>query len=305
MKVLIVDDDRSSRMMLQKLLGRWGYTCETAEDGEEALNKLSSPDGPKIAILDWMMPRVDGIEVCRRVRDAEWRVQNYVYIILLTSKSTREDLLAGLRAGADDYVSKPFDRYELEMRLNVGKRIIELQESYRAIQEELHHQATHDSMTGVFNKAAICDHLTREMNRAARGGNRLAIGMLDLDHFKGVNDTYGHRAGDDVLKEFVRRVLAASRPYDRLGRVGGEEFLLVVPDADPSDLPAAFERIRASIAADPMTSHEHELKVTVSVGVQTLEPDMTLDSFLHAADKLLYRAKEEGRDRVVLSERAE
>src|SRR5277367_3955497 len=206
MRILIADDSIVSRHLLDATLRKWGYEVVVACDGVEAWNYLQAEDAPKLAILDWVMPGLTGPEVCRRVREHAHDKDAYTYILLLTSKSLKEDLIEGMEAGADDYVTKPFDRHELQVRIRAGKRLVDLQAELLAAREALRDQATHDSLTHIWNRNAILDLLTRELARGARENLPLGIVILDLDRFKSVNDQYGHLAGDTVLREAARRI---------------------------------------------------------------------------------------------------
>src|SRR3954467_15416773 len=217
MKILIADDSIVSRHLLDATLRKWGYEVIVACDGNEAWSILQSEDAPKIAILDWVMPGLTGPEVCRRVRaSAKEEKDLYTYILLLTSKSQREDLIEGMEAGADDYLTKPFDQHELEVRLRPGVRILELEHELISAREKLRDQATKDFLTGIWNRSSILDILNRELQRGVRESRPVGVILADLDHFKSVNDTFGHFAGDAVLREFVRRMSGSIRPYDAL-----------------------------------------------------------------------------------------
>src|SRR5579863_8051229 len=198
MKILIADDSIVSRHLLDATLRRWGYEVVVACDGNEAWQILQSENAPKIAILDWMMPGLTGPEVCRRVRATAKDKDIYTYILLLSSKSQREDLIEGMESGADDYLTKPFDQHELKVRLRPGTRIIELQQELIAAREALRDQATRDFLTHVWNRSSILDILQRELERGRRDKQPLGVILADLDHFKAVNDNYGHFAGDAV-----------------------------------------------------------------------------------------------------------
>jgi diguanylate cyclase (GGDEF)-like protein len=299
LKILIAEDDPVSRRLLEATLRKWGYYVNACIDGEAAWQMLQQPDAPSLAILDWMMPGMDGIEVCRAVRQ---RVEApYVYVILLTAKHQKTDVIMGLEAGADDYIIKPFDTNELRMRLRAGQRILDLQEELIFAREELREQATHDSLTRLWNRAAIYEILQRELERASRTGAPLSILLADVDHFKRVNDSYGHLAGDAVLREIARRMLTALRPYDGIGRYGGEEFLLVLPDCDSAGAVALAERLRVAIGCEAVVLAEGVIPVTLSLGVATYEGPAEAKSFIAAADGALYRAKNTGRNRVELA----
>src|SRR5690606_18250008 len=219
---------------------KWGYDVVSCQDGTAAWQMLQQRDAPSLAILDWMMPGIDGVQVCREVR--QHIVEPYIYILLLTAKSEKTDMIIGLDSGADDYLTKPFDANELRVRLRAGRRILDLQEELIFVREKLRDQATHDSLTRLWNRAAICDILQREMDRAIRNNNPLSILLADIDHSKRINDTYGHLAGDAVLRKTAQRMKTVVRPSDGIGRYGGEEFLLVLPDCNENGAASIGER---------------------------------------------------------------
>ena len=314
MRILIADDSIVSRHLLDATLRKWGYEVLVACDGVEAWNYLQAEDAPKLAILDWVMPGLTGPEVCRRVREyAHDRERSqdkdvYTYIILLTSKGLREDLIEGMESGADDYVTKPFDQHELKVRLRAGTRIIDLQRELVAAREELREQATKDFLTRIWNRSAILDILQRELSRGARENRGVGLVLADLDHFKSVNDTYGHFAGDAVLREFARRMQAATRAYDAVGRYGGEEFLIILPGCDDACTASQAERLRAALANETMLINDHPYTVTCSFGATSWRPgmDASAETLIRLADNALYMAKGQGRDRVVyLPEKAD
>jgi two-component system cell cycle response regulator len=297
-KILIAEDDVTSRLLLKRVLESWGYEVTATRDGDEALQALQGEVAPRLAILDWMMPGMDGVDVCRRVRARE--TLQPTYIILLTALGDKESVVTGLNAGADDYVGKPYDPDELHARLEVGRRLVELNDELLEAQHALEILARTDALTGVLNRGAIVEELEMEAERASREGRPLGLGMLDIDHFKLVNDTYGHAAGDEVLREVVQRVLGVMRPYDTFGRFGGEEFLVLVPGSGERELVAVLERIRSAIGSSPIVVDGHELVVTVSLGGATRSRE-SADGLIARADDALYTAKEHGRDRVVLA----
>jgi len=298
MRILIAEDDVTSRLLLKRVLENWGYEVTVTKNGAEALQALLAEDAPRLAILDWMMPGMDGVEVCRRVRSRE--TLQPPYIILLTALEDKKGVVTGLEAGADDYVGKPYDPDELHARLEVGRRLVELNEELLEARHAAEILARIDALTGVLNRRAILNELEREAERATREGSPLGIGMLDIDHFKLVNDTYGHAAGDAVLCEVVRRALGVMRPYDSFGRFGGEEFLVLVPGSGREELKEVLERIRSVIGSSPIAVDGHELAVTVSLGGATRGSE-SADGLIARADDALYNAKEQGRDRVVLA----
>jgi two-component system cell cycle response regulator len=300
-RVLIAEDDPVSRRMLQAFLAKWGYDVEVAADGREALAALEQPSAPQLAVLDWMMPGVEGPQVCQKVRQLTGRP--YTYILLLTARGQKDDLLRGLASGADDYLTKPFDSQELRARLRVGERILELERNLIAAREELRFRATHDVLTGIPNRAAVLEAAQRECSRQLREGGSLSVLILDLDHFKSINDTYGHLCGDEVLREVARRIVACVRTYDTVGRYGGEEFLVVAPTTDGAGALALGERIRQSIEEPAIKTDAGPIKVTASCGVarNNCSHRLSIAALLKLADDALYRAKASGRNRCELA----
>ena len=292
MRILIADDDEVSRCKLEALLSKWGYEVISVEDGTSAWEALQRENAPRLTILDWMMPGLDGSEICRQLRQSNEGA--YVYVLLLTSRVGKEDIVAGMEAGADDYLSKPFDAQELKVRIRAGQRIVDLEEALRV-------QATHDALTGVWNHGAIIDMLQLELVRGEREGASTSTIMVDLDHFKRVNDTYGHLTGDAVLQEAVQRMSHVLRRSDVLGRYGGEEFLVLLPGCEAPDAQALAERLRRCIACKPVTTSIGEVSVTISLGVTTTGPgeSMGVAAVLQRVDGALYQAKREGRNRAV------
>jgi two-component system, cell cycle response regulator len=298
MRILIAEDDLVSRRLLEAKLVKWGYEVVAASNGDEAWQVLETQDSPKIAILDWMMPGIDGVELCRRVRKE--LLEHYTYIILLTAQQRDEDLIVGMDAGADDYITKPFKANELKVRLRAGKRIIELQNELIEAREALREKATHDPLTGLWNHEEIILILEHELSRAGREGGDVTAIMADLDYFKKINDTYGHMAGDAVLRMAAQRILTETRCYDSVGRYGGEEFLIVLPGCKKEDVAANAERIRSAISAGSMNVCDDTIPVNISLGaaITVKGKKCNAQSLIHAADMALYRAKKNGRNRV-------
>jgi two-component system cell cycle response regulator len=301
-RILIADDDPVNRHRLQAFLAKWDYEVVVACDGDEAWNILRQADAPKLAILDWMMPGIDGTQLCRELRKGN--NESYTYILLLTAKSQKADIITGLDAGADDYLGKPFDTSELRARLRTGRRILELQEQLRSAYERLKFEATHDPLTGLASRAAVLEILRIELSRAGREGSTLGILLADLDHFKQVNDTYGHLAGDAVLRETAKRMRASLRPYDAVGRYGGEEFLIILPGSHAASSIKRAECLRTAVERVPVNTSEGKIPVTVSIGVTIgggTQPD-NIELLVKAADTALYQAKINGRNRVQSAE---
>lgn len=296
MKVLIADDDKLSRLFVKDLLTKWGYEALEAEDGEHAWQILQE-DSPRLMVVDWMMPKMDGPELCQRLRESS--DGNYHYIILLTGRDSKEDIIGGLNAGADDYITKPFIPQELEVRLRVGRRILELQQSLQEALEVQRYQAQHDPLTGILNHGEILSVLEQELSRAERQGGKLAIMMGDLDHFKMVNDTFGHVAGDAVLVEVARRIKKNLRIYDTVGRYGGEEFLLVLPGCAAEEAKLIANRILNSIQSQPVLFQNNAITVKISLGLafNKVGERTELNDIVQAADSVLYQAKQNGRNR--------
>jgi two-component system, cell cycle response regulator len=299
-RVLIAEDDPLSRRLLEAVLAKWGYEVTVVADGLEALRLLDTADAPRLAVLDWMMPGMEGVEICKRLR--EHKDRPYVYVLLLTGRSQKQDLLRGLELGADDYLTKPFDTQELRARLHVGGRILSLQDDLLAAQEALRFRADHDALTGVPNRRAILEALDQEVFRQVRDNRPFGIILADIDHFKIVNDTYGHLSGDDVLRTVAQRLKDSTRPYDSVGRYGGEEFLIVAPSADIAGTMALAERIRRRIESDPIIAEARPLKLTVSMGIAvSVHSPCVVKTLLQLADDALYRAKKNGRNRSELA----
>ncbi|NBB94441.1 MAG: diguanylate cyclase [Planctomycetes bacterium] len=305
MRILIAEDDPVSRLVLEATLTKWGHEVIATTTGGEAWEALQAPDPPRLVVLDWMMPVMDGPDVCRKMRQMSGG--EYFYIVMLTAKSLIEDVVEGLDAGADDYLVKPFDKRELRMRIGSGQRIIELQKQLIAAHDQLTHQATHDGLTGLSNRAAIFEALDRERARARRQSAPLAVVMVDLDHFKAVNDTHGHAAGDAVLTKAAQRMVDTCRAYDVVGRYGGEEFLIILaPSTDSDEAGGLAERLRRTIAETPFEVPDgSQLTVTASLGVASTDriDQASSDHLVHIADEALYAAKDAGRNRVVVASR--
>lgn len=299
MQVLVVDDSAVYRKLIGDHLRSWQFEVKTAETGLEAWRVLKKPEAPKLVLLDWVMPDLDGIELCRRIRKVGATSQ-YVYVILLTSKEGRQNMLEAMQAGADDYLVKPFDESEFKARLMVGKRILSLQEELVAARESMRHAATHDSLTGLLNRGEVLDLLERELERARRDRQKVSVIFADIDHFKSVNDSHGHLFGDEALREIACRIHSKLRMYDGVGRYGGEEFLLVLPNCGLVDAVERANELRVTIASRPVLSKGVEEPITMSMGVAVSDGAgrKEVEKLLSRADKALYQAKESGRNRV-------
>ena len=297
MKILIAEDDTISRLVLVATLKKLGHEVTATTDGQQAWEALSKEHFP-LLISDWMMPDMNGLELCRCIRAGNQT--QYTYIILLTALSGKTSYLDGMDAGADDFITKPFDTDQFAARLRVADRILALHETLRT-------QAMFDGLTGLLNRTAITACLASEMERAAREGQPLSVVILDLDHFKQVNDVHGHAAGDAVLKEAAQRMKNSMRGYDQVGRYGGEEFLIVAPGCAGPNRLALAERVRGSIGSEPIQTSHGPLNVTCSLGaaLACVSPREGADALIARADAALYNAKASGRNRTKLAEIAD
>ena len=290
MKILVVDDSRVYRKLLEDLLVSWGYEVVLAADGQQAQKLLEDVDTPRLAIVDCLMPGISGLELCRQIRSRE---NSYVYTILLSSADQHSDVLKGFELGADDYICKPLDELELRTRLKVGERIIRSQEELAAAHEALRFEASHDVLMPIWNRKTILELLAKEMSRSRRSNQPLCVLLADLDLFKLVNDVHGHLVGDEVLRITVERMSAAVRHSDQVGRYGGEEFLLVLPNCSAQLASEVAERIRQRVSSETMADG---VTVTLSIGISELHMDDDLTHLLNRADVALYRAKQNGRN---------
>lgn len=296
MNILIADDTRVSRRLLRAALIRLGHDVEEVEDGLGAVTALARSGGPALAIVDWMMPGLDGLEVCRTVRRQPGR---YVYIILLTARSSPADMIDALGSGADDFLSKPFNIAELRARLQAGERVLTLQDDLLRAHEALKQEAAHDRLTSLWNRGRVHDELARELRRNHLELASMAIMLGDVDHFKAINDLHGHAVGDTALQQVAQRIQSSLRSSDSLGRYGGEEFLIILPHTDVNGARDIGERVRAAISASPISHAAIDVAVTMSFGVASAtRASITVEELLHAADQALYRAKANGRNRV-------
>jgi two-component system chemotaxis response regulator CheY len=298
MKALIVDDDDAYLQLLRLILTRKQYQVVEAINGKDAWRILEKEAIPFV-ITDWMMPEMDGTDLIRRVRSANFT--HYTYIILLTAKSGKDDVVDGLEAGADDYLTKPFDLSELRARIDIGERILGLETRLRDAMNQLYTLATRDSLTGIYNRRALCEWAEKEIDRTRREHAPISLIMVDVDHFKEVNDQYGHQAGDQALCQVVETISNRLRIYDAVGRWGGEEFLLVLPGADQEVAIQIAERLRAEIASDQlMLPGGPTIQVRASFGVAHASGHsrVTFDELIKQADEALYQAKNAGRNQV-------
>lgn len=295
LKILVAEDDPVSRRLLEVLLAKWGYEVLIASDGEEAWSILQQNDAPRVAILDWMMPRLDGIQVCKLVRQR--KSEPYTYILLLTAKSSKQETVEGMDSGADDYITKPFHSNELKVRLRAGRRIVDLQSELLTVREALREQATHDPLTGLPNRLLFSDRLTQSLAQARRKKQTLAAMFLDLDRFKTVNDTLGHNVGDILLKQVSERLMLLLREVDTIARMGGDEFTIILSDIGSVEEAAIIaDRILAAFS-DPFDLNGNEVYISTSIGIGIYPEDGTdVETLVKNADTAMYRAKELGKN---------
>jgi len=299
--ILIAEDDAVTRMLLGKTLIKAGHEVVSVENGQKAFDLLKESFFP-IVLTDWMMPEMDGLELCRAIRQKE--NPGYVFIVLLTAKDSQDDLIAGLEAGADEYLTKPFNKAELIARLNTGRRFLEQERALRQANEEIRILSITDPLTGCSNRGCLNTRLPQEIQRAGRYNRPLSIVMCDIDHFKKVNDTHGHQAGDLVLIEFSKRINDSIRyEVDLLARYGGEEFLVTLPETDLDGALHLSERLRRVISEKKFDIGTKKIKITASFGVAGFDSgnagdEISFDTLINHADKYLYKAKNEGRNRV-------
>ncbi|MGO8815738.1 MAG: diguanylate cyclase [Terriglobia bacterium] len=300
-RILVAEDQSNFRHMLKSFLSNWGYEFVVVSDGLEAWKVLQGENRPRLALLDWMMPNMDGVEICRSVR--EMRPDPYTYLLLLTSRDEKQDVVDGIEAGADDYLVKPFDPQELRARIHAGERIITLEDRLIRAQEDLRQLATHDFLTGLLNRRASVESLLVELDRGCRTGDPVCIVLADIDHFKKINDTYGHQTGDEILCEVAHRMQGSLRRYDTAGRFGGEEFLLILPECTLAEGAKLAQRICRLVRAEPVKTKNESIEVSISLGVAVANQvaPTDLEAFLGWADVALYKAKAAGRNRVEFS----
>jgi diguanylate cyclase (GGDEF)-like protein len=288
---------------MERMLQRGGYEVITVQNGREAAHELSRLGGPRLALIDWMMPELDGPSLCRELRSRQ--NDPYVYILLLTSKQSGGDLVEGLEAGADDYLRKPCNAAELKARLHTGRRILQLEDKLVEAREEMRFKATHDALTSLWDRGAILALLRSELSRSIREHLPVSLLLCDVDHFKRINDVHGHQAGDEVLQEVSTRLLDAVRSHDAVGRYGGEEFLIVLGGCSSEHLKQRAEQVRTAINGSPVFTKHGSISVSLSVGAITVESwdeSIPIELLLKPADEALYQAKASGRDQVIFAE---
>jgi len=299
--ILVAEDDPVSRKILEKTLIKEGHEVVSVENGRKAFDLFKERFFP-IILTNWMMPEMDGIELCRAVRNHQ--ASGYVFVIILTSKDSKDDIVAGLNSGADDYVHKPFNPPELRARIKICMRILELERSLKQANENIRILSITDPLTKSYNRGYITERLPKEVTRAIRYERPLSLVLCDIDNFKKVNDTHGHQAGDQVLIEFVYSIKQFIRQdLDCIARYGGEEFLIVLPETGPEGACIMAERLRNSISKRKFIFQEKAIHITCSFGISgfdsaTSDENISSESLINTADKYLYQCKLEGRNRV-------
>ena len=303
--ILLAEDDPVTRMLMTRFLKKAGYEVDAVSNGGEALDKMTARYYPML-VTDWEMPEMDGASLCKAVRNLQ--LDGYVYALLLTARDSKDNIIAGLEAGADDYLIKPVHEAELIARLNAGRRILNLEHSLRVANQRNRILSITDALTGAYNRRYLMEQLPRELERCRRYGYPLSVLMCDIDHFKTINDARGHAAGDEVLQQFAARAQKSIRSNsDWVARYGGEEFLIVLPETGQAGAVTVAEKVRAVTAATPFTTRTGDAAVTASFGVASTGaqgPDIGLrvEALIRCADECLYRSKQSGRDRTSGSE---
>lgn len=294
--VVVVDDSAVQRKLFEQALSGEPFLVHYAANGREAL-EIFEREKPALVITDYLMPDVSGVELCHQIRAAQ---SPYTYIIMVTSVTEKDNIVKGLAAGADDYLTKPFHTEELLARIHVGRRLVDLQRELETKNHQLEELALTDALTGLPNRRAVESWAEREFSAAARHGFSFWVVLIDLDNFKRVNDTYGHDAGDIVLKKFAQILKENTRSSDMSGRIGGEEFIHVVTYADPMGMPVVAERVRSRFAAQHFTFLGGDVTLTASFGavVYSGGPTPAFTDLVSRADRALYRAKRQGRNRI-------
>jgi two-component system, cell cycle response regulator len=301
--ILIADDDPVTRKLLKQTLTKRGYQVTDVDDGRKAFERFQKEFFP-LVVSDWMMPGMDGLEICKAIRSVE--TEGYVFIILLTSRDNRQDIVRGLQAGADDYLTKPFNPAELVARINTGVRVLELERSLKKANDEIRTLSITDQLTGCYNRLYMAERMDPEIKRAKRYRHWLSVIMCDIDHFKQVNDTHGHQVGDVVLKGFADIIRKSIRDeIDWAVRYGGEEFIIILPETDLDGARIVAERLRTCVAETTFTAEDGPFSITSSFGVTGLNEKtpwekLTIDAIIQLADSLLYTAKDAGRNQVQL-----
>ena len=296
MQILIAANDKKSGTELSDIMQEWGYEVIEASNGQEVLSVLTGEAAPKMILLEWEIPEMCGLELVKKISKISTEIP--FYIIMLTAKGEKSDIIEGLNEGASDYLVIPFDMGELRARINVGRRTIELHDELIHSRKKLEYQVAHDALTGLYSRSFILEYLNKELARAERIAEGITVAICDIDYFKKVNDEYGHPIGDIVLKEFAHILTENIREYDIIGRLGGEEFLLITTTKQEDEENSIFERIREKVENSVIKTEAGEISITISIGAASYINGKSGENLIYEADKALYTAKEEGRNRV-------
>lgn len=297
MKILIIEDDPVTRLLIVRTMSQWGHEVIEAESGEQAIEIVEAnlEQAPNLLITDWSLPHMSGLEVCKYLKSS--LKDHFFYVIMLTRKAESEDLVEAMEEGVDDYMVKPFAPEEFRVRVRAGMRIVEQA-------QKLQFLASHDELTELWNRRMVMHHLEMEWQRTLRDGLPMSIMMMDIDHFKSINDNYGHLVGDAALKHFADIIRKVLRPYDIVGRYGGEEFLTILPETDREQAKQVAERVRSSLEQSPLViDQNHKMTMTVSIGIaQSDQTTKNIKCILGKGDEAMYQAKTSGRNKVVVAE---
>jgi len=300
MNILVVEDDTVTNRILEKNLLDLGFEVFTASDGLRGW-EIFCEKKVHFVITDWMMPEMNGLELIKKIRESDEKV--YCYVILLTAKNDKNEIVEGISSGADDYIVKPFDREELAVRVRAGQRIAELQEKLFKANEELKKLSVTDPLTGLYNRRALSQYLKQHQSDPNFANIPCTFIMVDIDHFKNINDMHGHDAGDLVLAKIAGMIKKISNGYDMISRIGGEEFFIVLPGVDSEHAETISEQVRKEIEETPVIlSDETRISTTCSLGVFCVQPLGHLEGerCMKMADQALYESKNSGRNRVTI-----
>ncbi len=296
--ILIIEDDKDSRELLKIYLKKWNYNIFEALDPDIAINKITEHN-IQLALIDWVLDEVSGLEICNTIRKK--LKDKYIYIIMITGKKTKDDVVEALREGADDYLIKPFNFEELRVRIEAGERIINYQNHLKNNYIKLYEASLIDTLTKIYNRKTILDKLNSEFQRAKRLNNNLSVIMCDIDYFKKINDSYGHIIGDKILENIGEILKTNLRLYDSAGRYGGEEFLLILPDTDTNTAYKVADRIKKYLENNHLKVGKFSIPVTMSFGISSSSGKKSISELIDNADKQLYKAKRAGRNRIILA----
>jgi diguanylate cyclase (GGDEF)-like protein len=299
MKILVADDDPVNRHLLKILLSKWGFDVSVATDGEEAWEELQKPAHPRIAILDWMMPGMDGVQVCAKIREDKTRAP--MYVLLLTAKLATEDANGRFESVADDYLPKPYSAHELKARLRTARRILELEDQIEAARQNMKIETTHDPLTGLWNRSTILEILHREIHRSRRQNSSLAVLTIDVDQLRQINHQHGHLAGDAVMREAARRIRNSVRVYDSVGRYSGGQIVVVSPACDRSGAMSQAQRLQATIVQESFKTFKGDFPITISMGIAVGCNNHQAHELIALAEAALAEAKKAGPCRVELA----